>query len=207
MNAMLPRRDDVLGLLRRRGRSLTVRELAAQLEVAPSALAGFARFVDSLAQEGALRLVDPDRYTVEAPAGWVRREPSSPDDDAPRLVGGTLRRRGASSWLEADDDDLTRPLVLRGEGQGTHGDAAVARLERYPEFPDENPEGRFVASLGPAGTRAAEEAKILRREGLDPVTEVVLDEPTRASAAGAATAPANEAAAAPATAPTAPATA
>ncbi len=169
MNAMLPRRDDVLELLHRRRRALTAREMASQLAVAESSLPGFTRFVDSLAQEGALRWVDPDRYTVEAPSG--RSTPPRHTDAPPtavRLLGGTLHRRRVSSWIAADDEDLTRPVVMRGEASGTDGDAAVARLDRAPEFPDENPEGTLLGAFGPAGTRAPEEAKILRLAGFDP---------------------------------------
>lgn len=81
MTQSLPRRDELLEVLRRRTRPLTARELAARLQVAEGSFAGFARFVDALAQEGALRLVDGDRYALEG-------APGSGDAGSGELVGG-----------------------------------------------------------------------------------------------------------------------
>jgi ribonuclease R len=84
-------------------------------------------------------------------------------------VGGVLRRRGCSTWLEPDDTRLRGPIVLAmPEGlEGKDGDACVATITRFPELYDENPEGVVEAVLGPAGEPNAEVAKILAREGIE----------------------------------------
>jgi ribonuclease R len=87
---------------------------------------------------------------------------------SPRIAG-TLRRRGQSMWLEPDDARIRGPIVLRGpeaEG-GADGAAAVAAITRFPELPDENPEGVVEAVLGPPGDPNVEVAKVLLREGVD----------------------------------------
>jgi ribonuclease R len=90
-------------------------------------------------------------------------------------VAGTVRRRGRSMWLEPDDARVRGPIVLERLGSAAlvptvasdafHGDldgmAAVIELVRYPESPDENPEGRVVEVLGPPGDPKVEQAKIL----------------------------------------------
>lgn len=222
MNETLPRRDAVLDLLASRSRPLTAREMAARLRVSEAAYGGFTRFLESLAQEGAVRSLDRERYAIEAaltlrppgparegvlqidprglgvlrsgdarhdvllPEGALngalhgdrvqvratRRGARGVEGEVVRIIergehriGGTLRRRGASAWIEPDEAHVRGPVVLRGEVTGVEGDAAVARITRFPEFPDENPEGTLVAALGPAGQLQPEIAKILAREG------------------------------------------
>lgn len=87
-------------------------------------------------------------------------------------VAGTLRRRGRSAWLEPDDNRMRGPIVLvPGEGEisaaGLDGSAAVARITRFPERADENPEGVLEAILGEPGDPQVEVAKILLREGIE----------------------------------------
>jgi ribonuclease R len=84
-------------------------------------------------------------------------------------VPGTLRRRGRSAWLEPDDSRLRGPIVLSGEDAlaADDGAAAVATITRFPEHPDENPEGVLTALLGEPGDPRVEVAKILLREGVD----------------------------------------
>jgi ribonuclease R len=84
-------------------------------------------------------------------------------------VSGTLRKRGRSAWLEPDDNRLRGPIVLKRESvdKGTDGDAAVATITRFPELPDENPEGELTVVLGPPGDPLVEVAKILAREGIE----------------------------------------
>jgi ribonuclease R len=84
-------------------------------------------------------------------------------------VPGTLRRRGRSAWLEPDDTRLRGPIVLTGEEAlaAEDGSAAVAAITRFPEHPDENPEGVLAAVLGAPGDPNVEVAKILLREGVD----------------------------------------
>jgi len=76
-------------------------------------------------------------------------------------VAGTLRRRGKSAWLEPDDGRIRGPIVLWAKGlTGKDGDAAVVRIESFPNYADENPEGTLVAVLGEPGDPKAEVAKI-----------------------------------------------
>jgi len=80
-------------------------------------------------------------------------------------VAGVLRRRGKSVWLEPDDSRLRGPIVLSNNVKiGEDGDAAVAEITRFPDFPDENPEGELITVLGTPGDPNVEVAKILIRE-------------------------------------------
>jgi ribonuclease R len=80
-------------------------------------------------------------------------------------VAGVLRRRGKSVWLEPDDSRLRGPIVLSNQSKlGQDGDAAVAEIRKFPEFPDENPEGELITVLGTPGDPKVEVAKILIRE-------------------------------------------
>lgn len=96
-------------------------------------------------------------------------------DRKSKRVAGTLRRRGKSAWLEPDDARLRGPIPLpaqvdsnAGEGNsGNDGDAAVVSITRYPELPDELPEGKLEAVLGRPGELNVEVAKILVREQIE----------------------------------------
>lgn len=84
-------------------------------------------------------------------------------------IAGIYRRRGKSSWVEPDDTRLRGPIVLSGAGPkgatlGKDGDAAIVEITRFPEYPDEAPQGRIVAMLGKPGDPNTEVAKILLRE-------------------------------------------
>jgi len=84
-------------------------------------------------------------------------------------IAGIFRRRGKSAWLEPDDTRLRGPIVLptlpaKGEATANDGDAAIVEITRFPEYADETPEGRLVASLGKSGDPNTEVAKILLRE-------------------------------------------
>lgn len=84
-------------------------------------------------------------------------------------VAGIYRRRGKSSWLEPDDTRVRGPIIVtqppnKAEAAGKDGEAAIVEITRFPEFPDEAPEGRLVAILGKAGDPNTEVAKILLRE-------------------------------------------
>src|SRR5262249_23185054 len=81
-------------------------------------------------------------------------------------IAGTLRRRGKSGWLEPDDSRVRGPIVLQGDPRGDEGEAAVATVTRWPETPDENPEGTLEAVLGAPGDPNVEVAKILVREAI-----------------------------------------
>jgi ribonuclease R len=90
-------------------------------------------------------------------------------------VAGTLRRKGRSAWLEPDDTRVRGPIVLpraidvQGpEGNsGNDGDAIVVRITRWPESPQENPEGAIDAVLGRPGELSVEAAKVLVLEGIE----------------------------------------
>jgi len=92
-----------------------------------------------------------------------------------KRVAGTLRRKGKSAWLEPDDTRVRGPIVLpRGidvagpEGNsGNDGDAVVVAITRWPETPDENPEGAIETVLGRPGELSVEAAKILVLEGIE----------------------------------------
>ena len=92
-----------------------------------------------------------------------------------KRVGGTLRRKGKSAWLEPDDSRMRGPIVLPRavdaagpEGNsGSDGDAVIVAITRWPERPDENPEGRIETVLGRPGELSVEAAKILVLEGIE----------------------------------------
>ncbi len=95
-----------------------------------------------------------------------------------KRVAGVLRRRGRSAWLEPDDTRVRGPIVLPsdvdtvlgGEGNsGKDGDAAVVSITRYPDNPNENPEGKLEAVLGKPGEIKVEVAKVLVREQIEEV--------------------------------------
>jgi len=79
-------------------------------------------------------------------------------------VAGVLRRKGKGCWLEPDDSRLRGPIVLAASKLGQDGDAAVIEITRFPDFPDENPEGQLITVLGAPGDPNVEVAKILIRE-------------------------------------------
>jgi ribonuclease R len=92
-----------------------------------------------------------------------------------KRVGGTLRRKGKSAWLEPDDSRVRGPIVLPRavdtagpEGNsGNDGDAVIVAITRWPERHDENPEGRIETVLGRPGELSVEVAKILVLEGIE----------------------------------------
>jgi len=92
-----------------------------------------------------------------------------------KRVAGTLRRKGRSAWLEPDDTRVRGPIVLPraldvagpAGNSGNDGDAVVATITRWPETPDENPEGAIELVLGRPGELAVEAAKILVLEGIE----------------------------------------
>jgi ribonuclease R len=91
-----------------------------------------------------------------------------------KRIAGTLRRRGRSTWLEPDDTRIRGPIVLPSavdagaEGNsGNDGDAVVVAITRFPERPEENPEGRIETVLGRPGELRVEAAKILVLESIE----------------------------------------
>ena len=104
--------------------------------------------------------------TARGPEGTVleiveRRKPR---------VSGTLVKKKKSVWLEPDDTRLRGPIVITTpahEIQGEDGDLAIVRIERFPDGPDENPEGTLVEVLGKPGDPRAEVRKILMLHGVE----------------------------------------
>jgi ribonuclease R len=92
-------------------------------------------------------------------------------------VAGVLRRRGKSAWLEPDDARVRGPIPLPGDldvtgpegNSGKDGDAVIVKITRFPELPDETPEGKLEAVLGTPGELRVEVAKILVMGGIDEV--------------------------------------
>ncbi len=92
-----------------------------------------------------------------------------------KRVAGTLRRKTKSAWLEPDDTRIRGPIVLPRsldasgpEGNsGNDGDAVIVAITRWPDFPDEAPEGRIEVVLGRPGALSVEAAKILALERID----------------------------------------
>jgi ribonuclease R len=84
-------------------------------------------------------------------------------------VVGVLRRRGKGLWLEPDDTRLRGPIVLSGAdiADARDGDAAVAKITRFPEVPRETPEAVLEGVLGVPGDPNVEVAKILAREAVE----------------------------------------
>jgi ribonuclease R len=91
-----------------------------------------------------------------------------------KRIAGTLRRKAKSAWVEPDDTRVRGPIVLGrgidtrdGSGNsGSDGDAVVVAITRWPEAPNENPEGAIESVLGRPGDLAVEVAKILVLEGV-----------------------------------------
>ncbi|HVU03361.1 MAG TPA: VacB/RNase II family 3'-5' exoribonuclease [Polyangiaceae bacterium] len=83
-------------------------------------------------------------------------------------VAGVLRKRRASAWLEPDDSRIRGPIVLGASPkEGKDGDAAVATITRFPDHPNENPQGELVMVLGTPGDPNVEVQKILVREQIE----------------------------------------
>jgi ribonuclease R len=92
-----------------------------------------------------------------------------------KRIAGTLRRKGKSAWVEPDDTRVRGPIVLprpidareSAGNSGSDGDAVVVAITRWPESPDQNPEGAIETVLGRPGTLQVEAAKILVLEGVE----------------------------------------
>ncbi len=135
-------------------------------------VAGPARGEDVyLAPEAIGAALHGDRVEVEitsrSPRGAEGRIVRIVERRSPRIAG-LLRRRGRSAWLEPDDSRIRGPIVLTGGARiGKDGEAAVASITRFPDFPDEHAEAELVDVLGTPGDPNVEVAKILVREGVE----------------------------------------
>ena len=110
----------------------------------------------------AIRVVTTSRRGIEGAVVRVVKRKT-------RRVAGVLRKRGRSAWIEPDDSRLRGPIVLKSEPRMKLEDglAAVATITRFPEMPDENPEGVLEAVLGVPGDPNVEVAKVLVREAIE----------------------------------------
>jgi len=126
-------------------------------------------FIPSESMAGALhgdtvviRVVTTSRKGIEGEIVRVVKRKAS-------RVAGVVRKRGRSMWLEPDDSRLRGPIVLRAEHRMRVEDglAAVATITRFPELPDEHPEGALEAVLGVPGDPNVEVAKVLVREAIE----------------------------------------
>jgi ribonuclease R len=92
-------------------------------------------------------------------------------------VSGILRRKAKNAWVEPDDPRVRGPVVLTSEidrrgaegNSGQDGQVVVVQITRFPESPDENPEGKLLAVLGAPGDLAVEVNKVLLVQGVEEV--------------------------------------
>ncbi len=82
-------------------------------------------------------------------------------------LAGTLRKRGASTFVDPDDARLRGPVTLEPPLLGEDGDAVVVRITRFPEFVRESPVGVVEKVLGRPGELPVEVAKLLAIENVD----------------------------------------
>lgn len=91
-------------------------------------------------------------------------------------ISGTLRRRGSGTWIEPDDGRIRGPIVLKpskaADGSvipipGEDGEVLVVHIDRFPETPDENPEGHVLEVVGAPGTPDVEVRKVLLVAGIE----------------------------------------
>ncbi|WP_272458049.1 ribonuclease R [Polyangium jinanense] len=136
---------------------VTVLDLPDDVYVPPEAMAG-ALHGDTVA----IRVVTTSRRGIEGEVVRVVKRKTT-------RVAGVLRKRGRSVWIEPDDSRLRGPIVLKSEPRTKLEDglAAVATITRFPELPDENPEGVLEAVLGVPGDPNVEVAKVLVREAIE----------------------------------------
>ncbi len=136
---------------------VTVLDLPDDVFVPPESMRG-ALHGDTVA----IRVVATSRKGIEGEVVRVVKRKTT-------RVAGVLRKRGRSVWLEPDDSRLRGPIVLKSEPRQKLEDglAAVATITRFPELPDENPEGVLEAVLGVPGDPNVEVAKVLVREAIE----------------------------------------
>jgi ribonuclease R len=107
----------------------------------------------------------------------VARSPRGPEGRIQSIVRrrhprvpGVLRRRRKSAWLEPDDERIRGPIVivagLDAAVDAPDGAAAVVNITRFPDSPEETPEGELASVLGEPGDAEVEVAKILVRDNI-----------------------------------------
>ncbi|HTV23753.1 MAG TPA: VacB/RNase II family 3'-5' exoribonuclease [Polyangiaceae bacterium] len=104
----------------------------------------------------------------------VARSPRGPEGRVQNIVrrrspriAGVLRRRRKSAWLEPDDERIRGPIVVVGDlSEAEDGLSAVVNITRFPDSPEETPEGEIASVLGTPGDAQVEVAKILARDNI-----------------------------------------
>ena len=92
-------------------------------------------------------------------------------------IAGPLSRRGKTSYIYPDDTRIRGPVVLPADTEGNDGDIVIVEITRFPETPDENPEGKVTEVLGPPGTPDVEVRKLLAVAGvIEPQPELAVAE-------------------------------
>ena len=92
-------------------------------------------------------------------------------------IAGPLSRRGRTSYIYPDDTRIRGPVVLPADTPGNDGDIVIVEITRFPESPDENPEGKVTEVLGPPGTPDVEVRKLLAVAGVvEPQPELAVAE-------------------------------
>ncbi len=81
-------------------------------------------------------------------------------------VSGVLARRGKTSYIHPDDTRVRGPVVLHHVKEGNDGDVVIVEITRFPETPDENPEGIVLEVLGKPGTPDVEVRKLIAIAGV-----------------------------------------
>ena len=149
----LPRRDAVLELLATRDRALAAREIAARLHVPEPAFPGFLRFLEALAQEGALVALAGNRFSVDTPAG---RRPDPKSEERTGTLSTDPRGFGFVRAVGFSDDLYVPEHAIGG---AIHGDTVVARVVRRTAM---GLEGEIVSVVSHRQRRVA---GVLRRRG------------------------------------------
>ncbi len=82
-------------------------------------------------------------------------------------VTGKLRVAAGNQWIDPDDIRLRGPMPISGVPQEVEpGVHVVARVDRFPRYPDEIPETEFVRVLGASGITTVEVEKLKIRDGI-----------------------------------------
>lgn len=85
-------------------------------------------------------------------------------DRKTKRIAGALQKKRNSAWLMPDDQRVRGPVVLAQSelvSKAEAGDIVVVEITRFPDSPDENPEGKVIEVLGESGTPDVEVKKIL----------------------------------------------
>jgi ribonuclease R len=150
MSQSLPRRDAIVQLLAGTPGPMRARDLATRLGVSAPSRPGFERLLENLAQEGVLRAMTGDRFSL-ATAGGGSKGP------AEREGVLSVNPRGFGFVRAAGHEDLYVPEASLGGA--LHGDTVVARVVRRSAL---GSEGEVVRVVRRGALRVA---GVIRRRG------------------------------------------